>query len=211
MKFFISIAVVILVGAFVAQSVEASNPDSGTQVAPLVVMLPFFADGRPHAEDPDAIVGFDGERRPILVAMVAAGSSGPVAVTVELGAEAVFSYQGKVSFVLPEYLEDYPGHVRLVEAYRARTGAPLKLGILVIEPDSGVWEHVGEDVKMVYVGMWDDPSPYGGFLSHVVFERTGAGLTLYRESASNGWVSWLTLVDEYSVFEPYDHGVGYTG
>ena len=206
MNKFIAIAMLMVVGVFGAQSIEAASPDSGMQVSPSVIILPFFADGRAHADDPEAIIGFDSQRRPMLVAMVAASSSGPVAVTVELGADAVFSYPANVHVVSADRLHNFPGHTGLVKAYRARTGAPLKLGVLVIERESGVWEHVGEDVKMVYLGMWDDPSPYGGFLSHVVFEQQGAGLTLYRESASNGWTSWLTLVDEYSVYEPYDFG-----
>ena len=211
MKFFVAIVIVVLSGIFAVQSIEAASPDSGTQVAPLVIMLPFFADGRPHADDPDAIVGFDSQYRPMLVAMVAVTGSGSVAVTVELGADSVFSYPAEVFVVSADNLHNFPGHAGFVEAYRARTGAPLKLGVLVIERDSGVWGHVGEDVKMVYLGSLDASSPYGGIVRSVVFEQQGAGLTLYRESASNGWRSWLTLVDEYSVFEPYDHGVGYTG
>ena len=129
-----------------------------------------------------------------------------MAVTVELGADAVFSYPAEVFVVSADKLHNFPVHAVLVERYSKRTGAPLKLGVLVIERDSGFWRHVGEDVKMVYLGMLDEPSPYGGVVRSVVFEQLGAGLTLYRESASSGWVSWLTVVDQYSVFEPYDFG-----
>jgi hypothetical protein len=199
-------AIALMVASASVALAHTPNDDHGTTSQP-VVLLPLYADGRVHYDDPDAIVWFDRDGAPMLIAMIAAVNTDPTTITVEYAPDDLRVYPASVHLMSPESTQNFPDHQRLVEVYAKLFEMPLRLGIAVVEQDSDLWTHIGdEEVKLTYLGSPDDPRPFGDAINDVIFEGIGTGIWSYRHSSDNDWKSWLEVAGSYQMYETYGFG-----